>query len=272
MNCAFNLTVKFKNGNTRPRSWNTQITTIYPVVYHGGGKNKNNNYHIDVWFGWPTEPKRDVLYLHSASPSLASPSSLMMSRHFIWQRPITGLGTSSTSNETACGVHCVVVWICCLCRPDYPASPAHSLFCHYFLSVGSWNDSTLRPSVSFAKTQKKNRWFNCQTDFLKLKEKSKGQPLFTRTYRHVILKHVWSVVFEVCIYCNRRNKQRPCDDTWLLFIELKVTLLWLQEDQKQTDQKKKKVPFNIRHNDVNLLLQGKPIVGMGVFILQTSSV
>lgn len=118
-------------------------------------KINNNNYHIDVWFGWPAEPKRDVLYLHSASPSLASPSSLMMSRHFIWQRPITGLGTSSTSNETACGVRCVVVWICCLCRPDFPASPAHSLFCHYFLSVGSWNDSTLRASVSFAKTQKK---------------------------------------------------------------------------------------------------------------------
>lgn len=38
MNCAFNLTVKLKNGNTRPRSWNTQITTIYPVVYHGKKK------------------------------------------------------------------------------------------------------------------------------------------------------------------------------------------------------------------------------------------
>lgn len=85
------------------------------IMYGGGG---NNNYHIVVWFGWPTEPKQDVLYLHSASPSLTSPSSPMMSPHFIWQRPITGLGTSSTSNETAC-VHCVVVWICCLCRPDW---------------------------------------------------------------------------------------------------------------------------------------------------------
>lgn len=39
--------------------------------------------------------------------------------------------------------------------------------------------------------------------FLKLKEKSKGQPLFTRTHWHVILKHVWSVVLEVCIYCHK---------------------------------------------------------------------
>lgn len=227
----------------------------------GGG----NNYHIDVWFGWPTEPKRDVLYLHSASPSLTSPSSLMMSRHFIWQRPITGLGTSSTSNETAC-VHCVVVWVCCLFRPDYPASPAHSLFFHHFLSVAL---ETTRPCVLLCPLRRHRKTVDLSDRFLKLKEKSKGQSLFTRTYWHVVLKHVWSVVFEVCIYCNRHNKQRPCDYTWLLFIKLKVTLLWLQEDQKQTDQK---IPFNIRHNDVNLLLQGKQIVGMGVFILQTSSV
>lgn len=130
---------------TRDRVRETHKLQLSIRLYIMGGKKIKNNYHIDVWFGWPTEPKRDVLYLHSASPSLASPSSLMMSRHFIWQRPITGLGTSSTSNETACGVHCVVVWICCLCRPDYPASPAHSLSFAIISSVLALE--TTRPCV-----------------------------------------------------------------------------------------------------------------------------